>query len=81
MIHSCASWTRCNIRWISARIGFSRLSPVSFFTRLGRTERYTILEISMFEGRSVEAKKMLIRLLFERFEATLGIRSTHNVSV
>jgi phenylpyruvate tautomerase PptA (4-oxalocrotonate tautomerase family) len=30
------------------------------------TARYTIIEISMFEGRSIEAKKRLIRLLFER---------------
>ena len=29
----------------------------------------------MFEGRSVEAKKTLIRLLFERFQNTLGIGS------
>ena len=29
----------------------------------------------MFEGRSVEAKKALIRLLFERFEKQLGIAS------
>jgi phenylpyruvate tautomerase PptA (4-oxalocrotonate tautomerase family) len=28
--------------------------------------RYTIIEISMFEGRSVETKKALIRLIFER---------------
>ena len=39
----------------------------------GRTERYTIIEISMFEGRSVEAKKRLIRLLFERLERECGI--------
>jgi phenylpyruvate tautomerase PptA (4-oxalocrotonate tautomerase family) len=32
----------------------------------GRTDRYTIIEISMFEGRSIEAKKQLIRLLFDR---------------
>jgi phenylpyruvate tautomerase PptA (4-oxalocrotonate tautomerase family) len=30
------------------------------------TARYTIIEISMFEGRSVETKKKLIQLLFER---------------
>lgn len=35
------------------------------------TARYTIIEISMFEGRSVEAKKRLIRLLFERICARL----------
>jgi phenylpyruvate tautomerase PptA (4-oxalocrotonate tautomerase family) len=38
----------------------------------GRTDRYTIIEISMFEGRSIEAKKQLIRLLFDRL-ASLGI--------
>ncbi len=39
----------------------------------GRTDRYIIIEISMFEGRSVEAKKLLIRLLFERIDSQLGI--------
>jgi phenylpyruvate tautomerase PptA (4-oxalocrotonate tautomerase family) len=28
--------------------------------------RYTIIEISLFEGRSIETKKSLIRLIFER---------------
>ena len=46
-----------------------------FFYPVGRTERYTIVEISMFEGQSVEAKKRLIRLLFERIEAELKILS------
>jgi phenylpyruvate tautomerase PptA (4-oxalocrotonate tautomerase family) len=52
---------------------FFPLEPDEFYYPAGRTERYTIIEFSMFEGRSVEAKKKLIRLLFERFEATLGI--------
>ena len=39
----------------------------------GRTERYTIIEVSLFEGRSVEAKKRLFRLLFERLERDCGI--------
>ena len=30
------------------------------------TEKYPILEISLMEGRSVETKKLLIRLLFTR---------------
>ena len=30
----------------------------------------------MFEGRSVAAKKMLIRLMFERFNSRLGISPT-----
>ena len=52
---------------------FFSLEPDEFYYPPGRTERYTIIEISMFEGRSVEAKKVLIRLLFERFETTLNI--------
>lgn len=39
----------------------------------GRSERYTIIEISMFEGRSVDARKQLIRLLFERLQAAIGL--------
>jgi Tautomerase enzyme len=52
---------------------FFQLDESEFFYPAGRTARYTILEFSMFEGRSVEARKKLIRLLFARFEAELGI--------
>jgi Tautomerase enzyme len=45
---------------------FFPLNTSDFFYPAGRTERYTIIEFSIFEGRSVEAKKCLIRLLFER---------------
>jgi phenylpyruvate tautomerase PptA (4-oxalocrotonate tautomerase family) len=41
-----------------------------------RSEQYVILEIILFEGRSVEAKKKLFALLFERFEMHLGISRT-----
>lgn len=41
----------------------------------GRTEAYTVIEVSIFEGRSVETKKHLIRLLFERFQKELRISS------
>ena len=51
---------------------FFPLAAEDFVFPAGRSERYTILEISMFEGRSDEAKKQLIRLLFERFTAELG---------
>jgi phenylpyruvate tautomerase PptA (4-oxalocrotonate tautomerase family) len=40
----------------------------------GRTEAYTIIEVAMFEGRSAEAKRRLIHLLFERLERQAGIR-------
>ncbi len=44
------------------------------------TPRYTIIEISMFEGRSLEAKKHLIRLLFERICARVD-RTPNEVEV
>jgi phenylpyruvate tautomerase PptA (4-oxalocrotonate tautomerase family) len=45
---------------------FFLLEPEDFYYPASATERYTIIEISMMEGRTVEAKKRLIRLLFER---------------
>ncbi len=51
---------------------FILLEPEDFIYPPGRSERYTILELSMFEGRAVETKKQLIRLLFERLQP-LGI--------
>jgi phenylpyruvate tautomerase PptA (4-oxalocrotonate tautomerase family) len=51
---------------------FFPLDVADFFYPAGRTEKYTIVEFSMFEGRSVEVKKHLIRLLFDRVQS-LGI--------
>jgi len=45
----------------------------NFLVPADRSERYTIIEISMFEGRSVERKKRLIRLLFERLDRECGL--------
>jgi 4-oxalocrotonate tautomerase family enzyme len=53
---------------------FFLLEPEDFYYPEGRTPRYTIIEISMFEGRTVEAKKKLIHLLFERIQQILNIR-------
>jgi phenylpyruvate tautomerase PptA (4-oxalocrotonate tautomerase family) len=39
----------------------------------GRTDAYTIIEITMIEGRTVEARKKLIRLLFDRIQERVGI--------
>jgi hypothetical protein len=55
---------------------FFPLDAAEFFYPPGRSAKYTIIEFSMFEGRSIEAKKKLIRLLFERFEARLGVSPT-----
>ncbi len=52
---------------------FFPLDPSDFYYPSGRTTKYTIIEISMFEGRSVETKKHLIRLLFERVYQQLNI--------
>jgi Tautomerase enzyme len=51
---------------------FFRLDRSDFFYPEGRTERYTIVEFSMIEGRSIETKKQLMRLMFERVQP-LGI--------
>lgn len=48
---------------------FFPLDASDFYYPVGRTERYTIIEFSMIEGRSIEAKKKLIALLFERVKA------------
>jgi phenylpyruvate tautomerase PptA (4-oxalocrotonate tautomerase family) len=46
-----------------------------FYYFSGRTEKHTIIEVNMFEGRSVEAKKQFYKLLFERFERELDIQN------
>jgi phenylpyruvate tautomerase PptA (4-oxalocrotonate tautomerase family) len=55
---------------------FHRFFPLDreyFYFPNDRTEKYTIIEISIFEGRSVDAKKKLIELLFERIQDELRI--------
>jgi phenylpyruvate tautomerase PptA (4-oxalocrotonate tautomerase family) len=54
---------------------FFPLDASDFYFPVGRTERYTIIEISMFEGRTVRAKKHLYRLLYERIQENFGIAS------
>lgn len=45
-----------------------------------RGEQHTIIEISMFEGRSESAKRHLIRELFTRIEAEVGF-APHSVEI
>ena len=52
---------------------FFPLDQSDFYFPRERTTKYTIIEISIFEGRSVDAKKHLIRLLFERVQQQLNI--------
>ena len=49
------------------------MQPEDFYYPPDRSEQYVIIEIVMFEGRSVEAKKRLIGLLFEQIREQLGI--------
>ena len=52
---------------------FIGLDQSDFIFPADRSPKYTIIEISMFEGRSIEAKKNLIRLLFKYIEQEVGI--------
>ncbi|HEX5394695.1 MAG TPA: tautomerase family protein [Rhodocyclaceae bacterium] len=52
---------------------FIGLEKSEFFFPADRTENYTIIEISMFDGRSIESKKSLIRLIFANIERDVGI--------
>lgn len=52
---------------------FIALDEQDFIYPDNRSDRYTIIEVSIFEGRSAEAKKSLIRLLFERTSRLAGI--------
>jgi len=52
---------------------FIGLEKDNFYYPEGRTDSYTIIEITMIEGRSVEAKKKLIRLLFDKISEELHI--------
>lgn len=55
---------------------FQRFFPLereNFYYPSDRSTCYTVIEIVMFEGRSVPAKKKLTRLLFERIHQQLGM--------
>ena len=52
---------------------FLALEPEDFLFPADRSADYTIVEISMFQGRTVEAKKALVRALFDNIERETGI--------
>lgn len=52
---------------------FFHLPRENFYMPGGRTDAYTIIEITMIQGRSVAAKKSLVRLLFDRIQDQIGI--------
>ena len=55
---------------------FISLDKEEFVYPADRRDDYTIIEISMFEGRTSDAKKALIRLLFENITNRTGISPT-----
>lgn len=55
---------------------FFPLEREDFYMPAGRTDAYIIIEIMMIEGRTVETKKALIRLLFERIHTEFAISLT-----
>jgi phenylpyruvate tautomerase PptA (4-oxalocrotonate tautomerase family) len=52
---------------------FIALDASDFIFPVDRTEKYTIIEILMFEGRSVESKKHLITSLYKALAASFEI--------
>ena len=54
---------------------FITLEPSEFIYPGDRSEKYIIVEISMFEGRSIEAKKALIRGIYSNINKYAGIAS------
>ena len=54
---------------------FFTMKEEDIFYPSSRSRVYTIIEIMMIEGRTVETKKKLIKLLFERIRKELGIQA------
>ena len=52
---------------------FFPLNKADFIFPDDRTNKYLIIELSMFEGRSVETKKEVIQLIYKRFHEQLNI--------
>jgi phenylpyruvate tautomerase PptA (4-oxalocrotonate tautomerase family) len=59
---------------------FMGLERQDFLYPADRSEQYTIIELSMFAGRSVETKKALIQSLFHNIEQDCGI-SPHDIEI
>jgi phenylpyruvate tautomerase PptA (4-oxalocrotonate tautomerase family) len=52
---------------------FFPMSEEDFVWGVDRSDRYMIIEVSMFIGRSAEAKRKLIMLLFTNLQAAIGL--------
>jgi phenylpyruvate tautomerase PptA (4-oxalocrotonate tautomerase family) len=54
---------------------FFPMDPEDFYYPAGRSDAYTIIEITMITGRSLAARKQLVRNLYERVTTECGIVS------
>ena len=52
---------------------FFPMDANDFYYPEGRSDAYTVIEISLIAGRSEEAKRRLIHLLFDRIESELSV--------
>ncbi|MDN6180872.1 MAG: tautomerase family protein [Halomonas subglaciescola] len=52
---------------------FIPLDAEDFYYPGGRSPAYTVIEINMMQGRTAETQKALIKELFSRIEAEVGI--------
>ncbi|KMT64061.1 tautomerase family protein [Catenovulum maritimum] len=52
---------------------FIPMDKQDFYYPSGRSDRYTVIEINMMEGRKIETKKALIKSLFSSIESELNI--------
>jgi phenylpyruvate tautomerase PptA (4-oxalocrotonate tautomerase family) len=52
---------------------FIPMDKEDFYYPGGRSDAYTVIEINMMQGRTEATKKALIKTIFARFEADLGI--------
>lgn len=59
---------------------FVALDDADFIHPADRGDDYTVIEISLFEGRSEEAKRALIAELFARIESEAGT-APHSVEI
>lgn len=53
---------------------FFPMAAEDFYYPAGRSAAYTVIEISMMQGRSIAARKLLIHSLFRGIEAQLQIK-------
>ena len=52
---------------------FVPMDTSDFYYPGGRSDRYTVIEINMMEGRQIDTKKALIKCLFSAIESELNI--------